>query len=120
MAELTNKFLNQWGHELLGKCWHEFTSHRAIHDQPTCLKECGATRWDENVANPNYCSDLNAARLVELKVLKLLPDDSYLVYVFIVLQRTKFDGHELSIALLRIDARQRMEACYLAMEKSND
>lgn len=133
MTELTDDFLNQWGHDLRGLCWHESNGVGTLRDGGYYCIKCGDSNelapfpaeWNAN-GNRDYCQDLNAARLVELAVIEA-KGEHYFGGFF--LEEVCDEGgmhynpnldnkHAARMAVA--SALQRMTAAYRAMENPNE
>ena len=110
--------LNRWCHTvLLGKCWHEFAPYRAIHGQHKCLKDCGTDRHDDDAWNPDYCSSLDLASIVEAKAIEVAGEDLWL-RATINLSIDNDDGESLCLMRRQItaSAETRCKAARAAVE----
>ncbi len=123
--ELSNDELNRWAHEeIVGGCWHEkgrtrifggggaFSTYVSVADCTKCDGD-----WTPFI-NPDYCADLNLARIVEMKIPKKTYafylnalDDTIGVHRGLALQQ--FKRHTAT-------AEQRIRAVYKTMKGGSD
>jgi len=61
---IDNETINKAIAEFMNLCWHEFEPYRAIHGNDKCLKNCGATRYDDNL-HRDFCSPDSPRRLLQ-------------------------------------------------------
>lgn len=117
---MDDETINRTIHEFLGKCWHEL-GPKVLDpsDKSRTGRVCPHCRRffrDEQIPNkPDYCSDLNAIREAELKVVESKGATVYSENL--VAQWAEADRQYLDIAVIATaDARTRCLAVLKAIE----
>lgn len=109
---MTDDELNKWLHEkVVGECWHDGKWYRGWLN---CIK-CGASTMFKN---PDYCQSLDAVSRVEQKVIEKLGEINGVNKLHFHLSKImpKSDFYAMVASAAFATARQRAEACHLAME----